>query len=85
RYPLYGDDAYQASRIDSFLDASLVFARDSQIYLLAMNADSVTLEIHVRAAAVWDTWMSGIERALHGMIIWSATVSRWQISILFVS
>jgi len=66
RYPLYGDDAYQASRIDSFLDASLVFARDSQIYLLAMNADSVTLEIHARAAAAWDTWMSGIERALNG-------------------
>ncbi|HSZ21530.1 MAG TPA: hypothetical protein VK782_00240, partial [Candidatus Sulfotelmatobacter sp.] len=33
RFPLYGRDAYEASRIDSFLDVSLVFARDSQIYL----------------------------------------------------
>jgi len=31
RFPLYGRDAYEASRIDSFLDASLVFARDAQI------------------------------------------------------
>ncbi len=28
RYPLYGRDAYEASRIDGFLDVSLVFARD---------------------------------------------------------
>ena len=34
---LYGTDAYTASRIDSFLDASLVFARDSQIYLQAVR------------------------------------------------
>ena len=33
-YPAYGTDPYTASRIDSFLDASLVFARDCQIYLL---------------------------------------------------
>ncbi|MDP6952677.1 MAG: glutathione S-transferase, partial [Alphaproteobacteria bacterium] len=38
-FPLYGNDPYEASRIDSFLDAALVFARDSQIYLLAMNGD----------------------------------------------
>jgi hypothetical protein len=31
RFPLYGRDAWEASRIDSFLDVSLVFARDSQI------------------------------------------------------
>lgn len=63
---LYGNDAYEASRIDSFLDASLVFARDSQIYLLAMNADSVTPEIHARAKGAWETWMSGMDRALAG-------------------
>ena len=65
-YPLYGSDPYQASRIDSFLDACLVFARDSQIYLLAMNADSVTPEIHARAKGAWETWMSGMERAMTG-------------------
>src|SRR5215813_8590251 len=36
RRPLYGRDAYETSRVDSFLDASLVFARDAQIYLLAL-------------------------------------------------
>src|SRR4030095_6364117 len=30
RLQLYGRDAYEASRIDSFLDASLVFGRDTQ-------------------------------------------------------
>ena len=49
-FPLYGHDPHSASRIDSFLDASLVFARDSQIYLLAMSADSLTPDIHARAA-----------------------------------
>ena len=34
---IYGKDPYAASRIDSYLDASLVFARDSQIYLLALG------------------------------------------------
>src|SRR5262245_20626883 len=33
-FPLYGKGPYEASRVDSFLDASLVFARDGQRYLL---------------------------------------------------
>ena len=45
RFPLYGDGPYEASRVDSFLDASLVFARDSQIYLLAL-AGGITRDIH---------------------------------------
>jgi glutathione S-transferase len=32
RFALYGRDPYEASRIDSFLDTSLVFARDAQLY-----------------------------------------------------
>ena len=48
RFPLYGRDAYEASRIDSFLDASLVFARDSQIYLLSLISGTVSPEIHSR-------------------------------------
>ena len=31
RFPLYGQGPYEASRVDSFLDASLVFARDAQV------------------------------------------------------
>src|SRR5262245_24806762 len=36
RCPLYGRGPYEASRVDSFLDASLVFARDAQVYLLVL-------------------------------------------------
>src|SRR5262249_60016305 len=36
-FPLYGRDAYEASRIDSFLDVGLVFARDSPLYLLSFS------------------------------------------------
>src|ERR1700752_4343124 len=56
RFPLYGRDPYEASRIDSFLDASLVFARDSQIYLLSLMNGTVTPEIHVRAREGFSTW-----------------------------
>ena len=41
-FSLYGRDAYDASRIDSFLDVSLVFARDSQIYLLRCRTERWT-------------------------------------------
>jgi hypothetical protein len=41
RFPLYGRDAFEASRIDSFLDVSLIFARDSQIYLLSLMDGTV--------------------------------------------
>src|ERR1700726_1062508 len=49
RFPLRGRDPYEASRVDSFLDASLVFARDSQIYLLALMSGTVSSEVHSRA------------------------------------
>ena len=61
---MYGTDAYSAARIDSFLDASLVFGRDSQIYLLALSNDSVTADIHARAKDSFGTYMAGIERGL---------------------
>jgi glutathione S-transferase len=64
RYPLYGRDAYEASRIDGFLDASLVFARDGQIYLLAFRGGSVTQELHARVRESFETYLSGIEQAL---------------------
>ena len=30
RFPVYGRNVYESSRVDAFLDASLVFARDSR-------------------------------------------------------
>ncbi|MGQ0698533.1 MAG: glutathione S-transferase family protein [Panacagrimonas sp.] len=62
---LYGDDAYSSSRIDSFLDASLLFARDTQIYVLALWSGSMTPEIHGSVEQAFTTYMGGIERALH--------------------
>ena len=63
-YSLYGRDAYEASRIDSFLDVCLVFARDSQIYLLALSDGTVDAAIHARAKTGFAIWAAGLEQAL---------------------
>jgi glutathione S-transferase len=63
-FPLYGRDAYEASRIDSFLDASLVFARDAQIYLLALGGGTVSAETHARARDAFAVYAAGINQAL---------------------
>jgi len=62
--PLYGDDPFSASRIDSYLDASLVFARDAQFYILALRAGSLPRDIYIRAKQAFESWMNGTERAL---------------------
>ena len=59
---LYGRDGYAASRIDSFLDAGLVFAREAQVYLLGVSAMST--ELHARMAAAYEFYLNGIENAL---------------------
>ena len=64
RFPLYGHGAYEASRVDSFLDASLVFARDAQTYLLSLLGGTVSSEIQSRARAALTTFLAGINRAL---------------------
>ncbi|MGE0682898.1 MAG: glutathione S-transferase family protein [Candidatus Binatia bacterium] len=63
-FPLYGCDAYEASRIDSFLDASLVFARDAQMYLLALINGTVSTETHARARDGFAVYVAGINQAL---------------------
>jgi elongation factor 1-gamma len=35
RFPVYGHGPYEASRVDSFLDASLAFARDADLLTVA--------------------------------------------------
>ena len=64
RLPLYGRDAYEASRIDSFLDASLVFARDSQIYLLSLISGTLSLDVHSRMRDGFAVYLTGINQAL---------------------
>jgi elongation factor 1-gamma len=63
-FPLYGNGPYEAARIDSFLDASLVFARDSQIYLLALVGGTLSSEIHARARDAFAVYAGGINQAL---------------------
>jgi glutathione S-transferase len=61
---LYGKDPYESSRIDSFLDASLVFARDSQLYLLALASGSLSEEIYHRTHEAFAVYMAGVNSAL---------------------
>ncbi len=64
RFPIYGRDVYESSRIDGFLDASLVFARDSQIYLFALRDGAVSRELHSRMTDAFAAYLFGIEQAL---------------------
>ncbi|MGI9327237.1 MAG: glutathione S-transferase family protein [Pseudomonadales bacterium] len=61
---LYGANAQLASRIDSFLDADLVFAREAQEYLLALQNGSCSAEGYARMAAAAEFFFSGLEQAL---------------------
>ena len=64
RFALYGNGPYEASRVDSFLDASLLFARDSQTYLLSFGDGSLSAAVHSRAQDALATYLGGISRAL---------------------
>ena len=64
RCRLYGRNPYDASRIDSFLDASLVFARDSQLYLLGLRDPDFAADIHTRAREAFAIYAAGIDQAL---------------------
>ena len=61
-FNLYGENEYQASRIDSFLDANLVFAREAQVYML--DYENVSKEGYERVSAAYEFYLSGIEQAL---------------------
>ena len=61
---IYGRDPYSASRIDSYLDASLVFARDSQIYLLALGNNVLTQPIYEAANQAFLAYMSAINNSM---------------------
>ena len=61
-HELYGRDGYEASRVDSFLDAGLVFAREAQVYLLGMG--DMTADLHARMSSAYEFYLEGIERAL---------------------
>lgn len=60
---LYGANDLEASRIDSFLDQSLVFAREAQVYLLALQARDVSSELLNRMRDAYDFYLAGIDAA----------------------
>ena len=60
---LYGDnDPYLQSRIDSFLDANLVFSREFQVYVLELK--SLNDQFYNRMKSAYSFYMGGIENAL---------------------
>ena len=59
-----GGDPYVASRIDSFLDASLGFATHVQAYLLKLAGGRIKPPMHERARAALESYLAGTERAL---------------------
>ncbi|MBH67529.1 MAG: glutathione S-transferase [Rhodospirillaceae bacterium] len=63
KFPLYGKDSYEASRIDSFLDAALVLARQSQIYLLSLSQKNCDKRIRDETATALDIFLTGIDEA----------------------
>jgi elongation factor 1-gamma len=64
RFPVYGRNVYESSRIDAFLDASLGFAHDGQIYLLALSNAAMSSELYGRMKGSFAAYLSGIEQAL---------------------
>ena len=59
---LYGASGNEASRIDSFLDATLVLAREAQVYLLSIN--ELSPATHERMRSAYEFYLSGIDQAL---------------------
>jgi len=61
---VYGHDGFEASRIDSFLDVSLVFARDTQNYLLKLGSGPTSEELRAHTQSGYEVYLGGIEQAL---------------------
>ena len=57
-----GDDSSLTSRIDSFLDANLVFSREFQVYLLEL--EDITIYTYERTKAAYEFYLDGLERSL---------------------
>jgi elongation factor 1-gamma len=61
---VYGRDGFETSRIDSFLDVGLVFARDTQNYLLALGNGPTSEELRAHTQSGHAVYLGGIEQAL---------------------
>lgn len=61
---LYGEGPYEAARIDSFLDAGLIFAREAQAYLLALVPRKASQELSDRMREAYAFYLDGIDNAV---------------------
>ncbi len=61
---LYGSDAYSASRIDGFLDASLNFAHTTQRYLFGLMGAGLTQALDADMQGALAVFLGGIDGAL---------------------
>ena len=62
---LYGTDTFTKSRVDSFLDVSLVFGALTQPFLLCLNSNKkLQKAIIIDAENAFVTYMNGIENSL---------------------
>tara|TARA_Y100001970_G_scaffold253905_1_gene329130 strand:+ start:3269 stop:4048 length:780 start_codon:yes stop_codon:yes gene_type:complete len=59
---LYGRNSMEASRIDSFLDANLVFSREHQVYILEI--EDVSKENYFRMKAAYEFYLEGLSNSL---------------------
>lgn len=59
---LYGSSLLEQSRVDAFLDRTLLFAKDIQPYILARENLDITTYETMRAS--FESFMAGIEQAL---------------------
>ena len=80
---LYGSDGYSASRIDSFLDADLIFAREAQVYLLALQSESLDEQTYQRMRDAYEFFLNGVNNALgHSDYLAGDTLSIGDIAFL---
>lgn len=66
RCSLYGNDPYSAARIDGFLDVTLLFAREVQLYVLALRGNRIDAALHASTQQGFASYLAGIEQALAG-------------------
>lgn len=61
---LYGPDPYIESRVDGFLDATLLFGRDVQVYILGLRAGRVAAADHKAMSESLHAFFGGVQTAL---------------------
>ena len=67
RHRLYGKDIFEQTRIDSFLDASLNFAVETQKYLFSFSSNQKLSAAHPTMQVAYEAYLQGIERCFNGL------------------